>query len=484
MEVFGNYIGGEWIPAVSGETFLSVNPGRHSDKVGEFVRSEKEDVSHALSAATDAAKAWRLSTPSERARILYRAADWLFEREEAIGRELTREEGKILAEARNEVRRTAEHFRFYAALSYLSRGETYPSDDAGVLLYSKRYPLGTVAVITPWNFPFSIPGRKIAPALAAGNTVVFKPASETPLMGVRLVEALEAGGAPAGVINLVTGPAGAVGEPLIASRALAGVTFTGSTEVGFHIQRSVAPTCRTQLELGGKNALVVWQDADLDLAVKLAVVGGYNLSGQACTGTSRLIVHQTVAEEFGKRLLARVSALRIGDGMESGVDMGPLANHRQVEQVARYVDLGVSEGARLVYGGQALKDGAYGDGYFITPAIFADVTPTHTIFREEIFGPVLAISEVQEFEQAVGLVNDSSYGLVASICTNDLAVARQFAETVETGMVKINRTTTGVAMNAPFGGWKDSSTATFREEGLQALDFFTKEKTVFMGSWT
>lgn len=481
MEVFGNFIGGAWVPAAGKDTFVSINPAHRQDQIGRFARSGPEDVKNAIQVAQEAAKSWRKSTPGERARILYRAADWLAERADAIGRELTREEGKILSEATGEVRRTADHFRFYAGLSYLTRGHTYPSDDSGVLLYSKRYPLGTVAVITPWNFPLSIPGRKIAPALAAGNTVVFKPASETPLMAVRLVQALEAGGVPAGVVNLVTGPAGAVGDPLVADPGVAGVTFTGSTAVGFHIQRSVSPTCRTQLELGGKNALVVWSDADLDMAARLAVIGGYNLAGQACTGTSRLIVHRKVAQAFRERLVTRVKRLRIGDGLDEGVDMGPLANGRQLEQVLRYVDIGVSEQAKLIYGGQPLNGGAYGEGYFITPAIFTEITPGHTLFREEIFGPVLAITEVDTFDQAVELVNDSTYGLVASICTNDLGIAREFADTVETGMVKINRTTTGVAMNASFGGWKESSTATFREEGLEAMDFFTKEKTVFMG---
>ncbi|MCY0881987.1 MAG: aldehyde dehydrogenase family protein, partial [Firmicutes bacterium] len=283
---FGNFIGGRWQAAQNGEVFPAKNPGRVHEVIGWFAQSQEEDVQQALAAADAAQKSWRHSPPAQRAAILDKAAQWLLNRQESIAQEIMREEGKILREARMEVQRTAEHLKFYAAAGYLTTGETFPSGDPHQWLFSQRYPLGVVAVITPWNFPLSIPGRKIAPALAAGNTVIFKPASETPLSAVRLVQALEAAGLPDGVCNLLTGRGAVVGKSLVSARNVAAVTFTGSTAVGFQIHQDVSPQCRLQLELGGKNALVVWDDADVPLAVSLAVQGGYNLAGQACTGTS------------------------------------------------------------------------------------------------------------------------------------------------------------------------------------------------------
>ncbi len=479
---YGNYIAGAWVPASSGETFASTNPARRSETIGYFAASNADDVATAVAAASQALPAWRATSPSSRATVLYGAAQWLDARATAIGEQLAREQGKPVGEACTEVRRTAEHLRFFAALGHIAGGHTYPSGEATLLLYSRRFPLGVVAVISPWNFPISIPARKIAPALASGNTVVFKPASLTPLIAVRLVEALEAGGLPAGVCNLVTGKAETVGDPLVADPRVDAVTFTGSTEVGFRIARRVDPTVRTQLEMGGKNALVVLRDADVERAAGLAVTGGFSLAGQACTGTSRIFVEAPVYERFTEALITATSRLRIGPGLDPSTTMGPLVNAAQEARVLSYIETGVSEGARLRCGGAKLTGPSYDDGYFVEPAIFTDVAADARILHEEIFGPVLAVRAFDDLGEAIALVNDVDYGLVASVCTNDLARAYRFVEESDVGMVKVNRTTTGVAMNAPFGGWKNSSTATFREEGVEAIEFFTKTKTVFMGA--
>lgn len=482
VESYRNFIGGVWEGAASGETFESRNPARTSEVLGRFAASGAAEVGNAVNAAAAAFPAWRDAAPATRANILHATATWLEERAATLGDELSREEGKTIAEARSEVLRTAEHFRFYAALAYLANGQTFPSGDPRLQLFTRRVPLGVVAVVAPWNFPLSIPGRKIAPALASGNTVVFKPASETPLLAVRLVEALEAAGLPPGVCNLVTGRAGVVGDPLVMHPAIAAVTFTGSTEIGFHIQRSVGPVVRTQLEMGGKNALVVLADADLPRAVRHAVSGGLHLTGQACTGTSRIFVERGVYARFVELLVEAASRLVIGPGTNPATTLGPLVNEGQERRFLSFVDAGVREGARLRHGGAKLRGPLYDEGYFVEPAIFDNVDPQARIAREEVFGPLIGVTPFDDLDEAIALVNESDYGLAASICTTDLVRAMRFVEAAEVGMVKVNRPTTGVAMNAPFGGWKHSSTATFREEGTEAIDFFTKTKTVFLGA--
>ncbi|PZE19848.1 aldehyde dehydrogenase family protein [Paenibacillus xerothermodurans] len=480
VHTYNNLIDGQWVASASGETFHSTNPA-NNDIVARFQSSVSVDVIRAIEAAERAFQTWQHVSPSKRAEILYKAADWLEAGLEAYAEELTREEGKTLASSRMEVRRSAQTLRYYASEGLNVAGETIPSDDATTFVYTKKEPLGVVTVITPWNFPLSIPVRKIAPALVTGNTVVFKPASDTPLIALRLVEALHDAGLPAGVINFVTGSASKTGVPLVTHPAVKAVTFTGSTAAGEKINQSVRLSTRVQLELGGKNPLIVMEDADIGQAAELAIKGGFELTGQACTGTSRVIVMDSVHDRFLDELVARTRRLSIGGGLEHGTEVGPLANASQLRNVLDYIAIGKSEGAELVFGGEQLTNGSYADGFFVTPAIFANVKPDMRIAQEEIFGPVISVIRVRSYQEALQIANDVQYGLSAAICTRDQNRIQHFIHNIVAGVVKVNRPTTGNAINAPFGGMKMSSTATYRESGRGALDFYTQIKTVYHG---
>lgn len=475
---FKNYIGGQWVACAAGKTYPNVNPADTDDIVGRFQASQAEDAAAAVAAAQAAFDGWRNLAVSKRAALMQRAADYLEAHAEQFGRELTREEGKALNLAKDEVLRSAQTIRFYAAEGQSFSGETFVNDDPDMVVYSQREPLGVVTVISPWNFPVSIPARKIAPALITGNTVVFKPSSDAPLSGLRLVEAFEQAGLPPGVLNLVTGSASAIGAAITQAPQVRAVSFTGSTAAGEQIHRSVDMTTRTQMELGGKNPLIVMADADLDRAVDLVVKGGFSLSGQACTGTSRVLVDAPVKAAFTEKLLAKVKALKVGNSLQGSFDLGPLATARQLESVMRYIEVGKQE-ARLLYGGERLDGPGYERGYYLTPAVFADVTQQMRIAREEIFGPVIALIEVNGYEDAIAKANDTEYGLAAAIATTNAQYAHRFARDIQAGTVKINRTTTGNLINAPFGGLKRSSTSTFRESGRIGLEFYTQIKTVY-----
>lgn len=477
---FLNHINGEWVRSLTGRTFDNVNPADTREVVGRFQASASADAEAAVASATAAFDGWRRTPIGRRAKILNGAADYLEAHADRFGEELTREEGKSLALARDEFLRAAQTFRFYATEAQTFGGETYPQDDAGMLVYSVREPLGVVSVISPWNFPASIPARKIAPALMTGNTVVFKPSSDAPLSGLRLAEALIQAGLPSGVLNFITGRAGDVGPVITTSQAIRAISFTGSTQAGEYIHRTVHLTTRLQMELGGKNPLIVMEDADLDQAVDLAVKGGFSLTGQACTGTSRLVVLSAVKQAFTEKLLARVAQLKIGSGLTPGMDLGPLATAKQLETVLSYIETGRREARHLV-GGERLTGPDHEHGYYVTPAVFTDVKRDMRIAREEIFGPVLAILEVGSFAEAMACANDTEYGLSAAIATRNPRYMHDFAADVQSGTVKINRTTTGNLVNAPFGGVKHSSTSTFRESGRAGLDFFTQTKVVYRG---
>jgi acyl-CoA reductase-like NAD-dependent aldehyde dehydrogenase len=477
---FGNYIGGQWVASQSGAQFDSWNPADTSDIVGRFAASSAADAKAAVDAAAAAFPAWRATSIGKRAKILERAADYLEKHATQFAEEMTREQGKALALAKDEILRSAQTLRFYAVESLSFGGETLPNDDPDMVVYTQREPLGVVSVITPWNFPVSIPARKIAPALIAGNTVVFKPSSDAPLSGARLTEAFAAGGIPAGVLNLISGSAGEVGPAITAAPAIRAISFTGSTAAGEQIHRVVPFTTRLQMELGGKNPLIVMEDADLDKAVDLTIKGGLSLTGQACTGTSRVLVMQEVRARFVEKLVAKVKSLKIGSGMTSGVEIGPLATARQLQTVLRYIEVGRSE-ATLVCGGERLTGPEYDRGYFVSPAIFTGVTQDMRISREEIFGPVIAVIEVTSYADAIAKANDTEYGLSAAIATRNPRYMHDFARDIESGTVKINRTTTGNLINAPFGGLKRSSTSTFRESGRAGLEFYTQIKTVYRG---
>ncbi|MFD2924837.1 aldehyde dehydrogenase family protein [Halobacillus naozhouensis] len=480
-ELFNNLVDGEWKPSISQRTFNSINPANKEEVVGVFQASTEEDVKLAIEAAERAFPNWSQTPPSKKATILNKAADYLEENVDQFAEELTREEGKAIGGSRKEVLRSAQTLRYYAVEGQSFTGETFPHDDPQMKVTSELEPLGVVTVITPWNFPISIPARKIAPALITGNTVVFKPSSETPLIAFRLVEALKQAGLPEGVLNFVTGSSRDIGDSLVDHPGVKAVTFTGSTWAGEQIHRNASLDTRTQMELGGKNPLIVMNDADVELAAKLTINGGFSLSGQACTGTSRVLVMKEMKDQYLQALIEKTSALKVGNGFEEGVTICPLASEKQLENVLKYIEIGKEEGAELVYGGKHLTDGHYANGYYVQPTIFTNVSPTMRIAKEEIFGPVISVIDVESYEEAISVANDVEYGLAASIVTNNIGIAQRFTREIQAGTVKVNRTTTGNLINAPFGGIKKSSTSTFRESGRDGLGFFTQIKTVYVG---
>jgi acyl-CoA reductase-like NAD-dependent aldehyde dehydrogenase len=477
MPSYSNLIAGAWVGAADGATFENRSPATGTC-LGRFPLGTRADTEAAITAARAAFPAWAATPPPARGALLDRASRLLDERLERIAVALTQEEGKTLAEARAEVARARDILRYYAGEGWRNGGDVLPSTAPGELLYSRREPIGVVGVITPWNFPIAIPAWKIAPALVYGNTVVFKPASDAPHSATLLVAALVDAGIPAGVINLVTGAGSVVGDALVGHAAVAALSFTGSAPIGLPLYgHAIATRKRVQLEMGGKNALVILRDADLDEAVHLALVGGFGLTGQACTATSRVIVEADVADRFVDRLSAAAGGLRVGNGLDAGVQMGPMSSSVQLKSTLHYVALGHAEGARLRTGG-APTDGS---SLFMQPTVFDEVEPAMRIAQDEIFGPVISVMRARDFDDALTKVNAVSYGLVASIVTNDLQRAFAFANEVETGVVKINQATTGLALHAPFGGFKASSANTFKEQGQAAVEFFTRTKTIAVG---
>ncbi|GBC68544.1 Aldehyde dehydrogenase, thermostable [archaeon HR01] len=475
-------VGGEKTFSSDGGVFRDVNPADIDDVVAVFPALSREDVRHAIDVARDAASGWAAITPADRGKILVKAAEIIDGNLEDFARTLTREEGKTLAESRAEVARSASILRFYGVMGYRLRGEITRSAEGRTHLFTVREPLGVVSIITPWNFPIAIPAWKIAPALVCGNTVVFKPASYTPLIAYMLADALHRAGLPPGVLNFVTGGGASVGMEMISNPKVAAISFTGSLLVGEEIKRvSAASNVRVQLELGGKNPAVVLDDADMEKAVEMAVRGAFGLTGQACTATSRVIVHEKVLDEFTEKLLLRVQRLRVGNGLDGNVDMGPVVGEKEMNNILQYIRTGVEEGARLLHGGERLAGDTHSRGYFLQPTVFTDVTPDMKIAQEEIFGPVLAIMRARNFDEAVDLANKIEYGLSASIFTRNLSRAFEFVERVEAGVVKINKPTTGIELHMPFGGFKKSSWGMAKEQGESALDFYTRVKTVYLG---
>ena len=473
-----NFIGGAWTGAESGRRFERRNPADTRSVVATAPDSAVADVAAAIGAVEAGRHEWAAAGPEKRAEVLNAAAAVLERDPEKLAAELVAEEGKTFGEALGEVRRTPANLRFYASEALRMTGRTYPA--ASGLVYTARHPVGVVAAITPWNFPLNIPSRKLGPALAAGNGVVYKPSEVTPILATRMVEALLEAGVPKGALALVHG-GGEVGAALVADPRVSAVTFTGSTAVGERIHSAVGPDRRTQLELGGKNAVVVLEDADLDRAADLIVRGAFGLTGQACTGTSRVIAHTDVHDVLLERVVARTEALTIGDGMTDGVQLGPLATQEQYDKTRRYVQLGLDEGARLHTGGQPPAGADVEHGYFLEPAVFSGVSPESRLAQEEVFGPLVAFLEVASFAEALEVADATPYGLSTGIVTGDLGRALAFAEQVTSGLVKINQPTTGLAGNAPFGGLKASSTQTSKEQaGEQMSQFYTAEKTVYV----
>jgi acyl-CoA reductase-like NAD-dependent aldehyde dehydrogenase len=472
----GNFIGGEWTASGSGTTFDRYNPARIEELVATAPDSTAADVEQAVGHVSEHFREWADTAPETRADILVRAADILASRAGELARELVQEEGKTLVEANVETRRTPQNLRFYAGEALRLNGQTYPTADGSWVL-TARQPVGVVAAITPWNFPLNIPSRKLGPALAAGNAVVFKPSEVTPRSGQRLVEALLEAGVPAGALAMVHGRA-EVGRALVSDDRVGAVTFTGSTAVGQKIHSTVSPAVRCQLEMGGKNSLVVCDDADLDKAADIIAKGAFGLSGQACTGTSRVIVYERVKDCLLDRVMERAQAVVVGDGLKPGVTMGPLANQAQWDKYQEFLEAGQKSGARLE---TPRAEQRLGRGYFARPAVFSDVDPGERLAQEEIFSPVLAFIPVASYDEAVRVANNTVYGLSAGIVTRDMGTAMSFARDVEAGIVKVNQSTNGMAMNAPFGGVKMSSTQTYKEQaGDSMMMFYTTDKTVYL----
>ena len=480
IQSYGNYIGGEWRPAASGGTFENRSPADTGDLIGHFAASGKEDVEAALTAAAEAADAWRRTSAITRANILFKAAEILAGRAEQVGRELTREEGKTLKEGIGETNRAVQILRYFAGEAQQPIGEHYPSTSPTTLLYTVRDPLGVVALITPWNFPIAIPAWKLAPALAFGNTVVFKPASLTPLCAVRLTEALAEAGLPAGVLNLVTGSAGDVGDPLVKDDRVVGISFTGSNQVGAELRKLAAERgAKLQLEMGGKNPAIVLADADMEHALTHVVNGAMMSTGQKCTATSRAIVDRAVADAFTQKLLDRVKALKVGNPLLAETQIGPLVSAEAAERVAGEVRAAKEAGVTLLTGGERPSGNGSGNGHFLTPALFAGVDPDSRLGQEELFGPVLGVIPVDGLDEAIAVANRVRFGLSASLFTRDLGKALTFAREIQAGIVHVNSETAGAEPQVPFGGMKGSSSYS-REQGKAAREFFSQVKTVYL----
>lgn len=471
-------IDGYWIESNKKDRYETRNPADINEIVGSFAKADQIDVNQAIEAARKAAPGWSKTPPPSRGSILEKASQIVTSRLDEIASNLTREEGKTLAEAKGEVTRARDILRYFGGEGWRQGGQVFPSNSSGELLFSQREPLGPVAIITPWNFPIAIPAWKIAPALVFGNTVVFKPAKHGELSALAFVEALVEAGIPAGVLNYITGPGAIIGDELVGSPLIKGVSFTGSHSVGTRIyEKAVKNLTRVQLEMGGKNPTVVLDDADLPLAVDLVVRSGFGLTGQACTATSRVIVQEGIADRFAQSMQETARRWSVGNGLDESTQMGPAVTQDQLGIDLDYIQIGSSEGAQLIAGGSAVGI----DGYFIQPTIFDGVRPDMRIAQEEIFGPVIGILRVKDLDEAIEVANQIGFGLSAGVVTNDLKKAFKFANSVDAGVVKINEPTTGLALQAPFGGFKQSSANTFKEQGSAAVDFYTRIKTIYVG---
>jgi len=479
-QIYQNFIAGEWRGSASGKTFSSTNPANTNEVVGHFQQSTLADLEEAVAAAGKAQPAWAAVPAPERGEILLRTALLLEQHKEELAALMTREMGKVLKETRGDVQTAIDVARFMAGEGRRAEGETIPSAMHNKFNMTIRQPMGIVGIITPWNFPMAIPAWKTLPALLAGNAVILKPASDTPLLALKLANLLHEAGLPGGVLNVITGPGVVVGDALVSHKGVNMISLTGSTEVGRHIAEICGRDLRRcTLELGGKNAVIVLEDADLDLAVESVSWGAFGTTGQRCTATSRVIVHKAIQHAFTDRLVAAAEKLQIGNGLDEKVDMGPLVNRGRVQAVHQYTQVGQQEGAKLLTGGAPLNNGDYSQGAFYKPTIFTDVSPDMRIAREEVFGPFVSILPVASYEEAVQVANATEYGLSTSIFTNDLRTTFRAMREIESGLIYFNAPTTGAEIHLPFGGLKASGNG-HRELGTHAVEEFSETKSIFV----
>ncbi|MBI5215526.1 MAG: aldehyde dehydrogenase family protein [Ignavibacteriae bacterium] len=479
MQTVKNYINGKWIESTSGKTVPNVNPANTNEILCNTPLSTREEAKAAIAAAKEAFPKWKATPAPVRGKLMFKAMNLMQEQLDDVATALTKEEGKILREAKGEIQRALNIMEFTAGHGRRLNGETIPSELPNTFIYTIRQPIGVVGLVTPWNFPVAIPIWKIAPALVAGNTVVFKPATLTPLTAVKICEIFEKTGFPPGVLNMVIGGGGTVGDEIVNHPDVHGISFTGSNDVGCALYSQASRRgVRVQCEMGGKNPLVIMSDADLPLAVEGAVLGAFGSTGQRCTAASRVIVEESIVEKFTEMLLARLEKFKVGDGMDSTVDMGPSVDEGQMNTVLSYIEIGKSEGAKMLKGGKRLTDGAFGKGFFVEPTIFSNVTPDMRIAQEEIFGPVLSIIKAKDFDEALHIANNVKFGLSASLYSNDNSKIMRFVEHSEVGKVHINSSTIGGEAQAPFGGTKATGIGP-RECGTEVFNFYTEVKTVY-----
>ena len=475
MQEYKLFIDGEWVDSSTGETFDDINPAS-LELIARLQKASEDDVSRAVESAGKAYESWSSMPAPRRAKILFRAARMLEDRKEELSRLMTTEMGKVLKEARGDVQEAIDISYYSAGEGRRLLGETTPSELPDKFCMTVRRPIGVVGLITPWNFPIAIPAWKIMPALISGNTLVLKPASDTPLLSIELVRMLVEAGLPKGVLNLVTGEGSIVGKAMVHNKNIRAISFTGSLETGKWILGEASKDMkRVSLELGGKNPIIVMDDADMNLAVDGVLWGAFGTTGQRCTAASRVIVHEKVLPAFEKKLIERTKMLKLGDGLDENIDIGPVINNSQLQKIANYVRIGKEEGAKLMYGGNIAKPMP---GYFFEPTIFADVTPGMRIAQEEIFGPVVSLLGAGNLDEAMEIANSVEYGLSSSIYTQDIKNAFKAIEKVESGITYINAPTIGAEIHLPFGGIKSTGNGT-REAGTTAIEEFTEIKTVY-----
>jgi acyl-CoA reductase-like NAD-dependent aldehyde dehydrogenase len=476
---YRNYIGGEWVEAAGGETFETTNPAT-GETLGVFPRSTEEDVDRAVEAAQEAYEHWRLVPAPRRAEILFRVGQTFIEHKEELTELLVREMGKVRAEAGGDIQEAIDMTYYMAGEGRRLFGHTTPSELPDKFMMSTRNPVGVVGAITPWNFPIAIPSWKIAPALVCGNTVVFKPATDTPLLGERFVEIFEEAGLPPGVLNIVHGGGGTVGERLVAHPDVPLISLTGSREVGVRVMEQAAPNLKhVHLELGGKNAIIVMDDADIELAVDGILWSAFGTSGQRCTAASRVISHGTVYEELQSRLVDAAEQMRLGDGLDEETDVGPVINQAALEKIHSYTQIGKDEGAKLLTGGEIATENGLEKGFFYRPTVFGDVDPEMRIAQEEIFGPTTALIRASDVDEAIRIANGIEYGLSSSIFTRDVNKAFKAMRDLNAGITYVNAGTTGAEVHLPFGGTKATGNG-HREAGQAALDFYTEWKSIYV----